>query len=91
MWLMYSPKNDSLYCFCCKLFSQKAFKLSRDGFNDWKDCSDILKMHENSPEHTKNILSWKELESRAKTGQTIDKVEMALAEGEGGVKCLPGW
>jgi len=54
-WLMYSPKRGSLYCFCCKLFSQKAFKLSRDGFQYWKNCSETLKMHENSPEHTKNI------------------------------------
>ena len=70
--------KDSLYCFCCKLFSQKTFRLSRNGFNDWKNCSDTLTMHENSPEHTKNMGSWKELESRIKKGQTIDKVELAL-------------
>lgn len=81
-WLTYSKKKDSLYCFCCKLFSQKTFKLSRDGFNDWKNCSDSLKMHENSPEHTKNMGSWKELESRIKKGQTIDKVELALINTE---------
>ncbi|XP_070406261.1 zinc finger MYM-type protein 5-like [Nothobranchius furzeri] len=81
-WLMYSPKRDSLYCFCCKLFSQKAFKLSRHGFNYWKNCSETLKMHENSPEHTKNMGPWKELESRIRTGKTIDKVEMALIKTE---------
>ncbi|XP_064106943.1 zinc finger MYM-type protein 5-like [Macrobrachium nipponense] len=81
-WLPYSKKKDSLYCFCCKLFSQKTFKLSRDGFNDWKNCSDSLKMHENSPEHTKNMGSWKELESRIEKGQTIDKVELALINNE---------
>ncbi|XP_064111573.1 zinc finger MYM-type protein 1-like [Macrobrachium nipponense] len=81
-WLPYSKKKDSLYCFCCKLFSQKTFKLSRDGFNDWKTCSDSLKMHENSPEHTKNMGSWKELRSRIEKGQTIDKVELALINNE---------
>ncbi|XP_076037227.1 uncharacterized protein LOC143022765 [Oratosquilla oratoria] len=47
-----------------------------------KNCSDTLKMHENSPEHTKNMGSWKELESRIKKGQTIDKVELALINTE---------
>ncbi|XP_066958886.1 uncharacterized protein [Macrobrachium rosenbergii] len=76
-------EKDSLYvCFCCKLFSQKTFKLSRDGFNDWKNCSDSLKMHENSPEPTKNMGSWKELESRIEKGQTIDKVKLALINNE---------
>ncbi|KAK7921882.1 hypothetical protein WMY93_008784 [Mugilogobius chulae] len=81
-WLMYSPKNDSLYCFPCKLFSQKAFKLSRDGLNDWKNCGDILKIHETSSEHCKTMNSWKELESRLKSGQTIDKVEIELINTE---------
>ncbi|XP_064111534.1 zinc finger MYM-type protein 1-like [Macrobrachium nipponense] len=39
-------------------------------------------MHENSPEHTKNMGSWKELESRIEKGQTIDKVELALINNE---------
>ncbi|XP_064087271.1 RANBP2-like and GRIP domain-containing protein 5/6 [Macrobrachium nipponense] len=35
-----------------------------------------------SPEHTKNMGSWKELESRIEKGQTIDKVELALINNE---------
>ncbi|XP_051809616.1 zinc finger MYM-type protein 1-like [Acanthochromis polyacanthus] len=81
-WLMYSKKKDSLYCFCCKLFSQKTFKLSKDGTDDWKNCGDILKTHENSKEHTNNMGSWRELESRSKKGQTIDNIEMAIIHAE---------
>ncbi|XP_064109591.1 uncharacterized protein LOC135217555 [Macrobrachium nipponense] len=40
------------------------------------------KCMENSPEHTKNMGSWKELESRIEKGQTIDKVELALINNE---------
>jgi len=81
-WVVYSKKKNSLYCFCCKLFSQKAYKLSSDGLDDWKNCSDILKNHENTPEHSRHMTSWKELETRLDKGQTIDKVEMALLEAE---------
>ena len=81
-WVVYSKKNNSLYCFCCKLFSQKTYRLISDGVSDWKNCSDILKTHENSPEHSKHMNSWKELETRVDKGQTIDKVEMALIEAE---------
>ncbi|XP_024120007.1 zinc finger MYM-type protein 1 isoform X3 [Oryzias melastigma] len=78
-WLMYSPKKDSLFCFCCKLFSQKSFKLrTGGGMTDWKNCTDILKMHQNSAEHTKNMCSWKDLETCVTKGQTLDKAELAL-------------
>ena len=80
--MVYSIKNNSLYCFCCKLFSQKPYKLISDGLNDWKNCSNVLKSHENSPEHWKHMTSWKELETRLDKEQTIDRVEMALIEAD---------
>lgn len=82
IWLVYSKKNNSLYCFCWKLFSQKTFKLTSDGVTDWRNCSDILKSHEKSGEHSKHMSSWKELETHLDKGWTIDKKEMALLEAE---------
>uniref|UniRef100_A0A672Y3A4 TTF-type domain-containing protein n=1 Tax=Sphaeramia orbicularis TaxID=375764 RepID=A0A672Y3A4_9TELE len=81
-WLVYSIKRNSLFCFCCKLFSLKSFKLINGGLNDWKNCSELLKSHENSPEHSKNMTQWKELETRIDNCQTIDKTEMSLIDAE---------
>ena len=81
-WLMYSTKNDSLHCFCCKLFSKKEFKLNKEGLTDWKNASSLLKTHENSQEHNTNMATWKELEVRLAKGLTIDRQEMALLQAE---------
>lgn len=43
-WLVYSRKNNTLYCFCCKLFSQKNDHLIRSGLNDWKNCSEVFEI-----------------------------------------------
>jgi len=40
-WLLYSPANGNVYCFCCKLFStalQKS-RFSTDGFSDWNNAT----------------------------------------------------
>ena len=79
---MYSTKNDSLHCFCCKLFSKKEFKLNKEGLTDWKNASSLLKTHENSQEHNTNMATWKELEVRLAKGLTIDRQEMALLQAE---------
>ena len=79
-WLVYSKKNNAVYCFCCKLFSSKTYKLVKEGLSDWMNIGTLLKAHENSPEHTKHMVTWKELELRLKKGKTIDQVEMSLIE-----------
>lgn len=81
-WLMYSKKEDSLHCFCCKMFSKRDYKLSREGLKDWKNASHLLKVHEDSQEHNAHMATWKDLEVRFAKGLTIDKQEMALAEAE---------
>lgn len=43
-WLVYSRKNNTLYCFCCKLFSQKNDHLISSGLNDWKNCSEVFEI-----------------------------------------------
>ncbi|XP_061880986.1 zinc finger MYM-type protein 1-like [Entelurus aequoreus] len=79
---MYSKKEDSLHCFCCKMFSKRDYKLSREGLKDWKNASHLLKVHEESQEHNAHMATWKDLEVRFAKGLTIDKQEMALAEAE---------
>lgn len=81
-WIMYSKTKDSLYCFCCKIFSQKDFKLIREGLSDWKYINHLLKAHKDSQEHNTNMPTWKELEVRLERGLTIDKQEIALAGAE---------
>lgn len=50
--------------------------------NDWKNCADILKNHECSPEHNRHMASWKDLEFRLEKRQTIDQVQMRCLEDE---------
>ena len=56
--------------------------LTSGGLNDWKNASVALTSHENSPEHCKNLASWKELVVQLKQGTTIDKQKLALLEAE---------
>ena len=38
-WLLYSPASNSLYCFCCLIFTDKSNKSSfikKGGFNNWR-------------------------------------------------------
>ncbi|XP_071060272.1 zinc finger MYM-type protein 1-like isoform X2 [Pseudochaenichthys georgianus] len=81
-WVTYSKKKNSLFCFCCQLFSPKQIHLTNAGLSDWKNASAALTSHENSPEHLNNLASWKELAVRLKQGTTIDKQEQALLEAE---------
>lgn len=81
-WLSYSSKSNTLFCFCCKLFSVKEYNLIRRGLNDWKNAPSYLNIHKNSPEHIKHLSAWKELEMRLKKGETIDMQEMSLLEFE---------
>lgn len=81
-WLVYSDKNNSLFCFCCKLFSKRTINLTSSGLTDWKHASSLLTSHDNSPEHLNSMKVWKELAVRIKKGETIDNQEMALLEAE---------
>ena len=81
-WLVYSEKNNSLFCFCCKLFSKRIIHLTSSGLTDWKHASYLLTSHDNNPEHLNSMKVWKELAVRMKKGETIDNQEMALLEAE---------
>ena len=76
--LMYSMENNSLICFCCK----RIIHLTSSGMANWKHASAFLTSHENSSEHLNCMKAWKELSVRLRSGETIDKQEMALLEAE---------
>ncbi|XP_025116124.1 zinc finger MYM-type protein 1-like [Pomacea canaliculata] len=75
-WLVYSKFNDAVFCFCCKLFSNKSdsSSLQKVGSKDWKNISTILSSHEKSAAHLENYQTWRELELRLLHSQTIDDV-----------------
>lgn len=52
-WLMYSPSTGNVYCFPCVLFGEthKGRTQFSDGFSDWKNASQRMKMHEDSATH----------------------------------------
>ena len=74
-WLLYSQQNNSVYCFCCKIFSTaRSNKTLSDqsGNCDWRHIGTILTRHETSPNHLKCYERWVEAERRLSTGKTID-------------------
>jgi len=79
-WLIYSKKNDCVYCFYCKLFQINANGLSTTGINDWKHLLRILNKHENSPNHLQSLKAWHELKTRVSTCHTIDNYHMKIME-----------
>ncbi|XP_055730295.1 uncharacterized protein LOC129818449 isoform X2 [Salvelinus fontinalis] len=81
-WLVYSERNNSHFCFCCKLFSEKKINFANSGLTDWKHARSLLTSHDSSPEHQYCMKTCKELAMRIKKGETIDKHEMALMEAE---------
>src|SRR4029434_103718 len=42
--LYIQAKNNTLYCFCCKLFSQKNDHLISSGLNYRKNCSELFEI-----------------------------------------------
>lgn len=74
-WMVYSTVNESLYCFCCRLFSkdseQRAF--IKNGFQQWWKLNPKVKQHEDSSTHIASFEKWKELEMRIRKEQTIDR------------------
>ena len=70
-WLVYSERNNSLFCYNL---------LANSGLTDWKHASYLLTSLNSSPEHQICITTRKKHAIRIKKGETIDKHEMALME-----------
>lgn len=83
-WLLYSKSNDSVFCFCCKLFfkSTSPPNLCSKGTNDWKNIGTILSNHEKSGSHITCFHEWKELELRLNQNKTIDEDNLRLKKQE---------
>lgn len=79
-WLVYSQKNDSVFCFCCKLFSKARISFTISGFNDWKHLYEALKAHETSPAHVHACVDWLETCNRLNLNKTIDSENQAIIQ-----------
>lgn len=78
-WLIYSLKCNSVYCFCCKIFTSSyatdttASKLiSQDGYSNWQNLSKTLHAHETSSAHMNNLKKWFDLRQALQNKTTID-------------------
>ena len=57
-WFVYcSPAKTCVFCFPCILFSPERIHLSDQGFADWKNIINQLKIHETSPKHINSVLT----------------------------------
>ncbi|EZA58485.1 Zinc finger MYM-type protein [Ooceraea biroi] len=56
--LLYSPSQNRIFCFCCKLFANCNSTLGNDGFYDWQHASRHLARHEKGPGHIQNFKKW---------------------------------
>lgn len=85
-WLVYSIKNNAVFCFCCRLFPSLGVKSKNlttgDGDCDWKHVDRVLRTHETSCQHVQVFQKWKELEIQLRTDSTIDKQSLRLYEAE---------
>lgn len=69
-WLVYSIKEDAMFCFCCWLFPCKSYQ----GYeNNWSEVG-LAKVvnHENSKLHCISFARWKSFQTRLYTGKIID-------------------
>jgi hypothetical protein len=76
-WLIYSPSAKRVYCFYCKLFNQNKNKFSGEGFDDWKNPTDIGD-HEKLSSHRAAVVAYI---SRCRTSGRVDEqLQMQLEE-----------
>ena len=76
-WLVYSMKEDVMFCFCCWLFPCQSHKdyeknWSEIGVKNYRKGSEKISAHENTTLHCVSLARWKSFECRLSKGQTID-------------------
>ncbi|XP_065651062.1 uncharacterized protein LOC136079264 [Hydra vulgaris] len=84
-WLLYSNKKDSLFCFCCLLFSTTKtnnFSEISKGFCECKKLNPRIPEHENSNEHQRCYSDWKNLEKNLNERKTLDSDLQRFINGE---------
>lgn len=81
-WLVYSVKQNRVYCFCCKLFSNSFNSFSSHGYDNWKNFLAVISLHETSCNHITAQKNWIEMENRMNLNLTIDKEAHRLMNAE---------
>ena len=76
-WLIYSPKEQKMFCFCCWLFpciSEKDLEKnwSQIGVTNFKKGIEKIRAHEDTRLHCISLAQWKSFQQRFLHGQTID-------------------
>ncbi|KAJ8874723.1 hypothetical protein PR048_025589 [Dryococelus australis] len=80
-WLAYSIRQNSIFCYCCKLFSNEKISVtSASGFLNWRNMSGFLSHHEKSPVHIKVFHSWWELSQQLFSGKTADEEHQSMVQ-----------
>ncbi|XP_017786286.1 PREDICTED: zinc finger MYM-type protein 1-like isoform X2 [Nicrophorus vespilloides] len=82
-WLIYSVLNNSVYCFCCKVFGDYKKRLSYQiGCSDWQHLTFSMVRHEKSLTHNENMKSWIVLKKSLKSKTEIDTLQQRVLDGE---------
>ena len=80
-WLVYSKSNNSVFCFCCKLFKVSDNVFNDDkGYTDWRHLSQNLDRHEKSKGHFESVKKWIELKKSIEKGRTVDSDNQNLIQ-----------
>jgi hypothetical protein len=84
--MCFSPKKVALSCFCCTLFNQN-YPNQRSKFKNenelttWRKLNHRIQVHDNSPAHRSEFLSWKDLEGGLnKSGLIHDHLQQQIAK-----------
>ena len=76
-WLVYSVKENAMFCFCCWLFTAKSDNAYEgnwcdEGITNFKKGTEKIKKHECTKLHCISLARWKSFERRLLRGKTID-------------------
>lgn len=80
-WLVWSHVKNAFYCFPCRLFKTStlncSYLSSPDGYSKdkiWRKLYERLPSHENNKDHIQCFVKWREVETRIKNNNSIDKL-----------------
>lgn len=82
----YSLAKQSLFCFCCKLFTTNVNSTTSSkfftGFQSWWKLNPKISDHENSEQHLTCLEKWKTLQASLNANRTIDNINQTKEEQE---------
>ncbi|XP_043276006.1 zinc finger MYM-type protein 1-like [Venturia canescens] len=83
-WMVYSPRTNNLYCFCCRMFATSSTDAITfvSGFQKWWKLNPKVMEHEVTTEHLENLEKWKTLETRLRLHKTIDHATLQMMDAE---------